>query len=138
MNCVTFLEVSDLLAAAVTAGSITAADGAALNAYLAAAKVEFDQDDYEASNVEVGKFVARTQELGATLLAAKGNELISWANGFDDIDPVTTADLASPSVGGYYHDPTVTLSASDVWSASPRRSTRSTAEPPTPTPHPSR
>ena len=29
---------------------------------------------------------------------------------------MTTADLASPSVGGYYHDPTVTLSASDVWS----------------------
>jgi type 1 glutamine amidotransferase len=116
MNCVTFVEVSDLVAAAVAAGSISSADGAVLNGYLAAARVEFDQGDYAESNVEVRKFVARTQELGAAQLTAKGNELISWANGFDEIDPVTTAELASPSVGGYYHDPTVTLSASDVWS----------------------
>ena len=66
--------MSDLLAAGVTAGSVSSADGVALGDSLAAAKAAFDQGNYGPAVSELQTFVARTQRIGAAELTLKGND----------------------------------------------------------------
>ena len=79
LNCVTFNEVSELLAAAVAAGDIDSDGNASLSGLLADAKAAFDQGDYEGAKDELEKFVEQTRKLNADQLTLKGNELIDWA-----------------------------------------------------------
>ncbi|HZB75290.1 MAG TPA: ThuA domain-containing protein, partial [Solirubrobacteraceae bacterium] len=94
-NCVTFNEVSELLAAAVAAGNVNSAGNAVLSSLLVSAKAKFDAKDYTGAVSVLNQFVSQAKKPancrsgsscpdgGAALakLAAKGEELIDWAHG---------------------------------------------------------
>jgi type 1 glutamine amidotransferase len=94
-NCVTFNEVSELLAASVAAGNVNAAGNAVLSSLLASARAKFEAKDYAGAVSVLNQFVSQAKKPancrsgsscpdgGAALakLAAKGEELIDWANG---------------------------------------------------------
>ena len=75
LNCVTYVEVADLLAAS----SLSSEDKASLGARLATARAAFDADDSEGAKKELEKFVEQTKKLHADELTSKGKELIDWA-----------------------------------------------------------
>jgi len=75
LNCVTYTEVADLLAAS----SLSSGEKATLGARLAAARAAFDADDYEGAKKELEKFVEQTKKLRADGLTLKSKELIDWA-----------------------------------------------------------
>jgi type 1 glutamine amidotransferase len=91
LNCVTYYEVSELLTA--SAANLSPAGIAALSSRLASARTEFDAGNYGMAIGYLEQFVAQTKkpvncaagcpDQGAALgkLAAKGQELISWAKG---------------------------------------------------------
>ena len=97
-NCVTYNEVSELLAAAVAAGNVNEAGNIALSSRLASAKTEFDAGNYKRAIGHLDGFIAQTKkpvncksattgtcpDAGAALgkLGAKGEELRDWAEGF--------------------------------------------------------
>ena len=83
LNCVTYTEVADLLAAAVAAGDVSSDEAAVLSGLLADAKAAFDLDDYKQAKEELEKFVEQTKKLHADELTLKGNELIDWAKGLE-------------------------------------------------------
>jgi type 1 glutamine amidotransferase len=83
LNCVTYTEVADLLAAAVAAGDVGNDDAAVLGGLLADARAAFDLDDYTQAKEELEKFVERTKTLHADQLTLKGKELIDWAKGIE-------------------------------------------------------
>ena len=86
-NCVTYVEVADLLAAKAASGDVTPAGNAALGDLLATARADFDQGSYQKAVVSLNRFVEATEDPAngsPTALAelnAKGLELISWAKG---------------------------------------------------------
>ena len=98
LNCVTYNEVAELLAAAVAAGNVNDAGNAVLSSKLASAKTEFDAGNYGKAIGYLDGFIAQTKkpvncrsattgtcpDAGAALgkLAAKAQELRSWADGF--------------------------------------------------------
>lgn len=84
-NCVTYVEVADLLTASVAAGSVTAAGSASLGALLADARTAFDAKDYQTAVRQLEKFQAQTKKpangspAALRTLARKAGELIHWA-----------------------------------------------------------
>jgi type 1 glutamine amidotransferase len=94
-NCVTFNEVSELLAASVASGGVNSAGNAVLGSLLAESKAAFDAHDYTGAASVLNQFVAQTRKSancragsgcpdgGAALakLGAKGEELIDWSKG---------------------------------------------------------
>ena len=63
-NCVTFHEVSELLAASVASGGVNSVGNAVLSSLLAEAKAEFDAQDYNGATSVLNQFVAPDQEVG--------------------------------------------------------------------------
>ena len=61
-NCVTYVEVADLLAAKAASGDVTAAGNAALGDLLATARADFDQGDYQKAVVSLNRFVEATED----------------------------------------------------------------------------
>ena len=86
-NCVTYVEVADLLAAKATSGDVTPAGNAVLGDLLAAAKADFDQGSYKDAVATLKKFVKESANAdngspaALAALTVKGDELIAWANG---------------------------------------------------------
>ncbi len=94
-NCVTFNEVSELLAASVAAGDVNSAGNTVLGSLLADARARFEAKDYTGAVSVLNRFVAQAKKPancrsgsscpdgGAALakLAAKGEELIAWSRG---------------------------------------------------------
>jgi type 1 glutamine amidotransferase len=96
-NCVTFNEVSALLAESVAAGNLNSAGNTVLSSLLAEARAEFEAEDHDRAVSVLKKFVDQTERSsncrsgsrcpdgGAALeaLEDKGGELIDWAKGLD-------------------------------------------------------
>ena len=61
-NCVTFNEVSELLAASVAAGNVNSAGNTVLSTLLASAKAKFDAKDYTGAVAVLNQFVVAGQE----------------------------------------------------------------------------
>jgi hypothetical protein len=85
-NCVSFSEVSELIDAAVAAGDLDADGEARLDALLGAGRARFDDEDYVGAASTFAKLVhaIRTEAAGGAALdelAAKGDELVAWAQG---------------------------------------------------------
>jgi hypothetical protein len=84
-NCVTYVEVADLLAASAASGDVTVDGNAALGDLLAKASADFDKLDYQRAVVSLNRFVEATKDpangspAALAELNAKGLELISWA-----------------------------------------------------------
>ena len=97
LNCVTFNEVSELLAAAVAAGNVNAAGNAVLSGLLAEAKAEFDAENYRRAASILQTFVAQAKRpancrdatgkcpdpAAVATLTSKGQELVAWAKGLE-------------------------------------------------------
>jgi hypothetical protein len=95
-NCVTYVEVQDLLADSAKSGGVNAAGNTALSAPLARARAEYDNGDAKAALATLSAFVTGTAnqancksasgtcaDNGAALakLHAKALELTSWMRG---------------------------------------------------------
>jgi type 1 glutamine amidotransferase len=95
-NCVTYAEVSELLAASAVSGGVNAAGNTALSAPLAKARAEYEKGDPKAALATLNAFVTGTSNQayckgasgtcpdgGAALgkLHAKALELTSWMKG---------------------------------------------------------
>jgi hypothetical protein len=97
LNCVTYHEVSELLAAAVATGGVNSAGNTVLSGLLADAKAEFDAENYRRAVTILQQFIHQTKQAkncrseltggcpdaGVALgkLTFKGQELQNWAKG---------------------------------------------------------
>jgi type 1 glutamine amidotransferase len=88
LNCVTFNEVAELVAAAEAASKLSAADAAKLTAELTAARAAWDVDDFKTSLAHSSKFLSlvarkqvKTDAETREKLVFKGNELVNWVSG---------------------------------------------------------
>jgi type 1 glutamine amidotransferase len=97
LNCVTYNEVSELLAAAVATGGVNSAGNTVLSGLLADARAEFEAGNYRRAASILQQFIHQTKQAkncrsattggcpdsGAALgqLTFKGQELQDWANG---------------------------------------------------------
>ncbi len=93
-NCSTYGEASDLLAAGVASGGVSAAADTALSAPLAEARAEYDNGNYKQALISANAFVAQTERQqalckssasacsdgGAAIgkIHAEGLQLASW------------------------------------------------------------
>ena len=110
-NCVTFNEVSELLADAAQDGNVTAAANTAMSASLTAADAAYRADDKAGAATHARAFVAQAKRLanagadgGAALLElqTKGVELVNWMteNGAAPPTPTLQSEPATGTVGG--------------------------------------